>query len=69
MLAHDGRKISQNVASQTFSWCDKLIIIIIIIIIIIVMGTEQTSKNMLMKVQQFSICDVKLSFKNFATAV
>ena len=33
------------------------------------MGTEQTSKNMLMKVQQFSICDVKLSFKNFATAV
>ena len=68
MLAHDGRKISQNVASQTFSWCDKLIIIIIIIIII-VMGTEQTSKNMLMKVQQFSICDVKLSFKNFATAV
>ena len=68
MLAHDGRKISQNV--QTFSWCDKLIIIIIvIIIIIIVMGTEQTSKNMLMKVQQFSICDVKLSFKNFATAV
>ena len=67
MLAHDGRKISQNVASQTFSWCDKLIIIIIIIII--VMGTEQTSKNMLMKVQQFSICDVKLSFKNFATAV
>ena len=65
MLAHDGRKISQNVASQTFSWCDKLIIIIIII----VMGTEQTSKNMLMKVQQFSICDVKLSFKNFATAV